>query len=194
MAKLGTVLAAAVAAATGVCVLPPGAGAVPAPATVSVGYTCSAALGTLAVTVHVTGTTPATAKQDAAVSMTGAQVGVTIPAADVNKVISLTHAKSASGKATKLDLVATDADVATVNAAARPIAFGPVALVQNKPATLRLPATPAIVGHWTAADKAGAVMSFSAGTIVISLTVGPYSGSATCKPAKAVAVSTTKIA
>lgn len=161
--------------------------------TTSVKYSCSSALGSLILVVKVAGVTPGSVPTDAKVEMASAQVAVTIPAAYVNKVIAYTHAKSASGKTSKLDFVSTNADRATVNAAKTPIAFGPVALVKNKAAVLEVPASPTSVGAWVAADTGGLVMTFSPGLVVITIKVGSFSGTATCKPTKTVAISTTAV-
>lgn len=83
---------------------------------------------------------------------------VEIPASFVNLALSL-GVTSLSGQITTLDFDATNATPSMVNEAATPIDFGPVALVQDQPATITVPATPATVGPWTAADS---------GTITVS--------------------------
>ena len=192
------VLAALVGLGAGVVCLPSAqaSAGVPAPAAggVSVTYACTSAIGSLKLVVKASGVTPASVPVDTGVKMSAAQLRLTVPAVYVNKVISFTNAKSASGKSTKLDISSTNADVATVNAAATPIAFGPIPLIKNKSAVLALPAKPATFGSWVASDSHGSVMTFSAGEVVVSMKIGHFSGVATCKPTSTVALSTTKVA
>jgi hypothetical protein len=160
-------------------------------ATVKAPYSCNSPIGSVSAPVTVSGTTPATAAAGAAVKMTGYQVKVHIPAADVNRVIGLTHAKSAKGTVTTLDVRATDAKTAIVNAAKKPISFGPVALVMNKALTLSVPAKPATIGSWI--SQSSGKMTFSPGAMVLTIDVGAFAVKATCKPSSTETLSTTTV-
>lgn len=184
-----------VAGLTGATVLLPGASAEAATtaqrAGVKVPYTCNAAIGTVSAPITVGGKTPATGKSGAAVSMSGFEIHVHVSAAEVNKVIAITHANSASGTVTKLAIHSTDAKPATVNAAAKPIAFGPIALVKNKAITIAVPHSPETIGKWVA--QSTGTMTFTSGAVDLKIKVGSFTVVATCKPTKAVTVSTTQV-
>lgn len=160
-------------------------------ATVKAPYSCSSPIGSVSAPVTVTGTTPSTASALTAVKMRGYQVKVHIPATDVNKVISLTHARSAKGTVTNLDVKSTDAKPINVNAAHKPISFGPVALVMNKALTIAVPATPARIGSWVA--QTAGTMTFSPGPMALTIEVGTFTVKATCKPTSTVTLSTTTV-
>jgi hypothetical protein len=183
MKRIALLLAAAAPVVAGAVAVPAGAAPAPAPAAVSLSYNCTASIGSLTLGVKVTGSTVSTVADGKTIRLHNAQWSVTIPATWVNKLIQFTKATSASGKATNLNFTATHATTATVNAAATPIAFGPIPLVLNKPAVLHLPAAPATVGPWTASGSKGQVMRFTPGLAVITVKVATFTGTATCKPA-----------
>jgi hypothetical protein len=123
--------------------------------------------------------------------MSGYQVKVHIPAADVNKVIGLTHAHSAKGTVTTLNVSSSDAKPVIVNAARKPISFGPIALVMNKAITIAVPAKLTTIGGWVA--QGAGTMTFSPGAMAITIDVGTFVVKATCKPSSKVTLSTTTV-
>ena len=194
VARRSLVLAGTTGAAALAAIVPSSfaSGAVASPTTgVKVPYSCNSAIGSVSAPVTIAGTTPATAAALSAVTMSGYQVKVHVPAADVNKVISLTHAKSAKGTVTTLDVKSSDAKPATVNAAKKPISFGPVALVMNKALTISVPAKPTTIGSWVA--QTAGTMTFSPAGMVLTIDVGTFAVKATCKPTSTVTLSSTTV-
>lgn len=171
VAGTGALLGLAVVAA------PAGAAA---PRVASLNYTCKTILGNQTFPVTVTGATPKSVAPNAAVSMTGTQVSVTIPAALVTAVLDLHLGSTVSGHATTLDVNSSDAKSPTVNAAKTPIPFGPLTLVAGHALVLRLPAKGLTVGTWAA--KAKGTMIFTPSTAVLSITIGKQTNSVSCSP------------
>jgi hypothetical protein len=125
----------------------------------------------------------------AAFALTDFQVVLTIPSSLVNAARS-TGATSIQGTASALDVAATNATPASLNAAAPPIPYGPLALVENEPLAVRLPAAAASVGPWTA--SAAGVVSFTPGAIDVSVSGGTaLHTTLTCTPTTTGAFATT---
>jgi hypothetical protein len=158
---------------------------------VEVGYQCTSSAGSIASPVKITGTTPATVAPGSFVDLTGAQFSVTIPATYVDNIIQSTGATSATGVVTTLDFNSTDAEVATVNAASTPIAFGPLGLSSGDALVVAFPSSSLTVGSWTAYDKG--TMSFSAGKASFTISVTGYTATASCRPTKTVTISKTSV-
>lgn len=155
--------------------------------TTSVAYNCNVPIvGTISGSVNVSASSPAVVPLKSKVSLTGVQVSLTIPASYVNDLISYGITK-VSGKATKADITATDAKVATVNAAKHAVTIGPYTLVENQPLTVTVPAEPRTVGTW--APAAAGTMQFSAGTVALS--ARGYSVS--CSPAGSSVLTSTTV-
>jgi len=184
----GSAVAGTLALAAGAA---PAGAAVPKTA-VKATYSCSAtALGktyTYAGSISVSGTTPAKAAPKSAVSMTGWQVVVAIPASIVNEVYKYTH--TISGTLTTFDIVSTD-NAGTVNAAAPGIKTGTITLKPNTALSIKLPGTAKTVGKWTAGPSG--TMTFSTGKVAIALSVLGVNVPVTCSPKPAAVISKTTV-
>lgn len=161
-----------------------GLGAVTSPtaagaAATSAPYRCTTTTTTLQFPVAIAGSTRKSVAPGAKVVLSGLQASITIPAVAVN-LISLTGGRSASGKVTAVDIRATDATPATVNAAAAPIAFGPYTLVKGRPLLIKFPAAPISVGGWVA--RAKGTMTFTASMVVLTINIGTLPIVASCVP------------
>jgi hypothetical protein len=154
---------------------------------VSATYSCSATIpvvGTETWTgaITVLGSAPATAAPGGAVSLTGWQAQVTIPASLVDEAAK--YASSIGGKLASFKISATDSKVKTVNAAGKGgIKIPTTAITTSSGAlTFNLPATPKTVKGWTAVKKG--TMTFKTGNVVLDLTaatiIGNESVTATC--------------
>lgn len=135
---------------------------------VTVPYTCSFPIAPKeAWSAVVSSTTPSSVTPHTAVSMTGVQFSVTIPANVVDLLIKKDY-KAVTMEATALDVKSTDATPKTVNAAYPPISFGPVPLYENMGATFPLPQYPITIDGWVASHKG--TMTFTAGSAKLVLT------------------------
>ena len=174
------------------------AGAAPAGATiqkasVKATYACTAtALGktyNYTGSITVAGTVPASVPVGSAVSMTGWQITVTIPASIVNQVYPYTH--TLSGTLKTFNIASTNT-AHTVNAAGTlGIKFGPITLTQNQAKTIKLPATPKTIGKWTAGTTG--TMYFKTGKVAITLSVLGVSVPVTCAPHPSVVITHTTV-
>ena len=147
-------------------------GAAPARADVGATYIITATFPTgkqsLPCTFTIKGQTPTSiAAPGDKVTMTGFQFAITLPPSFVNSIINA-GGRMISGKVTVFNISATDAKVATVNAAGSggiPIPL--TTLVPNTSVTFKLPANAIPVGTWTASQTG--IMSFNAGNIAFTI-------------------------
>jgi hypothetical protein len=120
---------------------------------------------------------PGSVRHGMTVDLHAVRTQVDIPVSFVNLALAF-GLKSLSGDVTTMDFNATNTTSETVNAAATPIHFGPIALVKNQPATLTLPSTPTTVGPWTA-DSSGTIVYTpgpSSMTVLVPITCAPPAG------------------
>jgi hypothetical protein len=176
-------------------------GAAPASANVTDTYTFTDTVlretETFAQAVTIDGSTPASVAADGTVSMTGFQFHFTIPAAMVNQWLKY-GGRSISGTCKTIDINATDAKTATVNAAGPDgIAISRINLQENKAVTITVPASADTEGTWTASKKG--TMRFDTGDIDFTLELGELGGGViasikfTGKPSPAATISETTV-
>jgi hypothetical protein len=132
------------------------------------------------VQIVVSGITPLRVAPNATFSMTAFQAVVTLPPVLVN-TLAAAGAKSATATASLIQMSATNAQSATVNAAGTGIVAPTAAVGTNKVVSFAFPTASKTIGTWTA-GKAGSVMSFSAGTIDFVLNTTTSTIPFTCTP------------
>jgi hypothetical protein len=120
------------------------------------------------------------------------QASITIPAAAVS-LLTLGGGQGVmvSGTATAIDIHATDATPAPVNAAAKPIPFGPYHLSSGKSLLIKFPPAPIAVGTWVAGTKG--TMTFTVTKVAVELDLMGAPVRATCLPATVATISTTTV-
>ena len=129
-------------------------------------YSCTVPIiGTLPLTVSISAQAPESAHAGSPVSLHAVRGEIALPTNLVNLALAF-GITSLSGQVTTLDFDATNATPTAVNAAPTPLNFGPIPLVENQPATLTIPDTPATVGPWTAGNSGG--IAFTPGEINLS--------------------------
>jgi hypothetical protein len=180
-------------AATAVGLNALGSGVAPAGAVSASGiYRCSTTGITLSFPVSVPGKTPKTVAPGAKVVVKDVQATITIPASAVSLLtLGSSQGLTVTGKATTIDIHATDATPATVNAAAQPMSFGPYTLSSSKSLVIRFPATPISVGTWVAGKKG--TMTFTVSKVAVDMELLGAPVEATCLPRTVATISSTTV-
>ncbi|HEV2360213.1 MAG TPA: DUF6801 domain-containing protein [Acidimicrobiales bacterium] len=159
-------------------------GAAPASSvSATVPYNCNIA-GLLHETldIGVAETAPASVTPGGSVDLTGFQTTTVVPANLVTLLIDFLHITTFSGTVTGIDVDATGATPATINAAPKAGYPFTVKVTSGKAATIVIPATPITVGPFTA-GKSGSV-SVSPSTVTITTKIGKSVDTITCAPPK----------
>lgn len=153
------------------------AGAATSSATID--YACTfPILGAETLAVTISETAPASVTPGQSFNLTDVQSTTVLPSSLVSTLTLL--GSSVSGTVTTFDVDATNATPTTLNAAATPITFGPVALKSGDSATIVAPSTPETVGPFTAGSSG--TIAITPGDLDMTTVLDGNSYAVTCTP------------